>query len=303
MTRSASIAVLAAGVAFAALNTAFAQDTFKPNIPSRDGQQLNTGETSRPPGGAPPGQNEQSGSGTKVENKAASTANTSAGGEKIPTLAEARAALMKVELKDVAIGQVALPPPAPSGTDSAAKATGDNPNTTSSNNPQQTTGSSQTDKSANVPNRELAPPKADAPQTEAQKAAMSDAIVQASRATSPGKPIGSTAQTVPAKYSERNALLDRVPVMAVPLRLSDEDRSRIFKAVMADASPATPGADDIKAAGQLPSDIAMNHMQPLPQSVAGIGGIESLKFVKGKGKVLLVRPTTGVVIEEISGGA
>ena len=33
---------------------------------------------------------------------------------------------------------------------------------------------------------------------------------------------------------------------------------------------------------------------PLPQAVAGIDGLQGLKYVKGKDKVLLVRPPNGI---------
>ncbi len=46
---------------------------------------------------------------------------------------------------------------------------------------------------------------------------------------SPGAPADS--QTVPSKFSERNAALDELPTMAFPLPLTDEQRQRIREAV------------------------------------------------------------------------
>ena len=40
----------------------------------------------------------------------------------------------------------------------------------------------------------------------------------------PSGPIGAVGQTIPAKFSKRNDILDRTPIMAFPLRLSDEER-------------------------------------------------------------------------------
>ncbi len=37
----------------------------------------------------------------------------------------------------------------------------------------------------------------------------------------PSGPIGSFGQTIPAKFSKRNDILDHVPIMAIPLPLSD----------------------------------------------------------------------------------
>ena len=42
-------------------------------------------------------------------------------------------------------------------------------------------------------------------------------------------PIGATGQTIPAKFSQRNDILDRTPIMAWPLSLSDQDRQQIYK--------------------------------------------------------------------------
>ena len=43
-------------------------------------------------------------------------------------------------------------------------------------------------------------------------------------------------------------------------------------------------------------------MHPLPESLAGIDGLRGLKYVKGKDKVqvLLVRPSTGIVVDEVT---
>jgi len=57
----------------------------------------------------------------------------------------------------------------------------------------------------------------------------------------PTGPIGSFGQTIPAKFSKRNDTLDHVPIMAIPLPLTDQQRSQIFDAVMADNTrPVVP---------------------------------------------------------------
>ena len=45
----------------------------------------------------------------------------------------------------------------------------------------------------------------------------------------PGAPADS--QTVPAKFSERNDKIDKLPIMAMPLGLSDEQRRAILDSV------------------------------------------------------------------------
>ena len=60
----------------------------------------------------------------------------------------------------------------------------------------------------------------------------------------PGAPADS--QTVPAKFSERNARVDKLPIMARPLGLSDQQRRRILAGTAIEflgiAAPSPPPA-------------------------------------------------------------
>src|SRR5256885_14915765 len=51
----------------------------------------------------------------------------------------------------------------------------------------------------------------------------------------PGAPADS--QTVPSKVSERNARLDAMPIMAMPLALSDEQKQRIVASIAKSNAP------------------------------------------------------------------
>ena len=117
---------------------------------------------------------------------------------------------------------------------------------------------------------------------------------------SPSGPIGATGQTMPAKFSSRNDTLDRTPIMAWPQMLSDQERQRIYRAVMADKSQPAAGADALTPAGELSSDQALNGMHPLPASLGDIDAVKRLKYVKGKNKVLLIEPSTRIVVEQIT---
>jgi hypothetical protein len=112
-------------------------------------------------------------------------------------------------------------------------------------------------------------------------------------------PIGATGQTMPAKVSQRNDVLDRVPIMAWPLSLSDEERQRIYQAVMADKAPAAGNADALAPTSELSVNQALNEMHPLPASVSGIAGAQTLAYVKTKSKVFLVNPAVRTVVDEI----
>jgi hypothetical protein len=112
-------------------------------------------------------------------------------------------------------------------------------------------------------------------------------------------PIGATGQTMPAKFSARNDVLDRTPIMAFPIKLSDEERKQIFVSVMADKSQPAADAEKLSPASELSTDQALNGMHPLPDGLRNIDLIQRLKFVKAKDKVLLVEPSTRIVVEQI----
>jgi hypothetical protein len=120
----------------------------------------------------------------------------------------------------------------------------------------------------------------------------------AGRAGSTG-PIGATTQTMPAKFSQRNDVLDRVPTTAWPLPLNEEQRRQIFNSVMADNSPPATGAAALKPGSALSFEQTLD-LHPLPGVVADMDGLHGLQYVKGKDKVLLVRPPNGIVVDEIT---
>jgi hypothetical protein len=115
----------------------------------------------------------------------------------------------------------------------------------------------------------------------------------------PAGPIGATIQTMPAKFSKRNDVLDHMPIAAWPLPLNEEQRRQIYQAVMADKSPAAADAAALKPAASL-SVTQRRDMHPLPESLAAIDGLQGLQYVKAKDKVLLVRPATGIVVDEVA---
>lgn len=115
----------------------------------------------------------------------------------------------------------------------------------------------------------------------------------------PVGPIGATTQTMPAKFSHRNDVLDRVPTTAWPLPLNQQQREQIYNAVMADNSHPAVGAATLKPSDMLSFDQTRD-LHPLPQTVAGIDGLHGLEYLKGENKVLLVRPPNAIVVDEIA---
>jgi len=128
----------------------------------------------------------------------------------------------------------------------------------------------------------------------------SSATATAAAEPPPSGPIGSVGETIPAKFSKRNAILDRVPIMAWPLSLSDQQRQQIYQAVMADKSQPAASADALAPTSELSTDQALNGMRPLPDSVRDIAAVKNLKYLKTKNKVLLVEPSTRIVVEQIT---
>ena len=116
----------------------------------------------------------------------------------------------------------------------------------------------------------------------------------------PSGPIGSFGETIPAKFSKRNDILDRIPIMAWPLPLTDQQRKQVYDAVMADQSQPVAGADALEPASELSTDQALNGMRQLPESVRSIEVLGKLQYVKANNKVLLVEPSTRTVVDQIT---
>lgn len=120
---------------------------------------------------------------------------------------------------------------------------------------------------------------------------------EANAAPSPTEsgPIGATAQTMPAKFSERNDKLDHLPIMALPLPLTDEQKQKIVQAVRG-GSQQTVNLDS-KPAMQVPSDITLN---PMPDSVSSsIPEASKYRFIQLKDGIALVNPADRAVVGEI----
>ena len=145
-----------------------------------------------------------------------------------------------------------------------------------------------------------APPLAPEPSQQEARAAlmMPDNGAPSAGPGSTSSPIGATTQTMPAKFSQRNDVLDRVPPTAWPLPLNEEQRRQIYNSVMADSSPPAGGAAALKPGSALTFEQALD-LHSLPGAVADIDGLHGLQYVKGKDRVLLVRAPNGIVVDEI----
>ena len=102
-------------------------------------------------------------------------------------------------------------------------------------------------------------------------------------------------QTVPSKFSKRNAWLDSLPIMALPMPLNDAERKRIYDAVTRANAPIE--RSNAQPADQLPSSMTL---QDLPKEiVADIPAMRGLTYVRLSDRVLLVRAPNGIVVGTI----
>jgi hypothetical protein len=112
--------------------------------------------------------------------------------------------------------------------------------------------------------------------------------------TAPGSPQGK--QDEPAKFSARNDQIDRTPIMAYPIPLTDEQKRAIFQQL----SKSEVSKDNItaKPAEQVPATLAL---QELPEEMAaGMPSVRDYKFLRLNDRILVVNPRESIVVGEIA---
>jgi hypothetical protein len=236
--------------------------------------QINPGVSIQPPAATPPG---------AITNRAPPSDTHAATNQPIPSPEQARAALLSPDSPHPAIGQIPLPPAGE--TQTAKSAAGDAPPANA--------------KAEQAENNTQSKDGTGISRESTGNAVPADAAKQAAYGISPNAPIGSTTQTLPAKFSERNEILSRVQTMSWPLRLSDEQRGQVFDAVMASTNEVAEFGK-LNSADQLPAELALNAMHPLPQQLAAQPAFRNIQVVKSKDKVLLVHPATRIVVDVVS---
>jgi hypothetical protein len=107
----------------------------------------------------------------------------------------------------------------------------------------------------------------------------------------PGAPTDS--QTIPAKYSARNDAIDKTPIMAMSLGLTDAQKRAIVEAVGRAGMPTVQTS--AKPAEELPWGVALHD---LPDA-ASDPTLPDVKYVRTPDRILLVRPANRIVVGEI----
>jgi hypothetical protein len=113
----------------------------------------------------------------------------------------------------------------------------------------------------------------------------------------PVGPIGASGDTIPAKYSARNAADDKLPLGAYRLKhLTEGQKQAIHRSIIRAHAPAATADNGVHpAVGDLvPSGIALN---PLPDdATAQVPETKDLKYVTTRDKVVLVDPINMMVV-------
>jgi hypothetical protein len=131
------------------------------------------------------------------------------------------------------------------------------------------------------------------PQQDIDRPADMDVFVNG-RLNVPGAPADS--ETVPAKFSERNAWVDSLPTMAASLIwLDDAQKNEIAQSVRAANVPAVQSG--AKPAEEIAENVAL-HDLPAPLLNA-IPGLDGYQYARTDDRVLIVREPGGVVVGAI----
>jgi hypothetical protein len=102
--------------------------------------------------------------------------------------------------------------------------------------------------------------------------------------------------TTPSTVSPRNADLDTIPIMARGPQLTDAQRKLIVERVL--ATGGAPAQVDAFPTVELPMGV---DMQAWPADIVGqVPAIRDTRYVKLSDKVLVVRPESRIVVEEIA---
>jgi hypothetical protein len=153
-----------------------------------------------------------------------------------------------------------------------------------------------------APEHTVPPPPHAQPQApiadQAKPAAVGPA--QANTASSlPGDtPPGATGQTMPSTISKENAALDKLPIVALQLPLTEQQKKTIAKSVA--AAPKTQASGDI-ANSHVATFLPIN--TPLQEFSADVTQqvppLDRYKYVKLEDRVLIVDPPSLTVVGEI----
>ena len=118
----------------------------------------------------------------------------------------------------------------------------------------------------------------------------------------PGAPQGT--QDEPAKTSAKNDQIDKTPIMAYPLALTDQQKRAIYERLTQGAEPGltkgvAPTSDiTAKPSEQVPATLALQELPP--EMAASMPSVADYKFLRLNNRILVVNPRESVVVGEIT---
>jgi len=119
------------------------------------------------------------------------------------------------------------------------------------------------------------------------------AAQQAQPGAQQGKQPG--AQDEPAKFSAKNDQIDKTPIMAYPIPLTDQQK----RAIAQHFSGAPVSNITAKPSEEVPATLAL---QELPQELAAsMPAVRDYKFLRLSDRILVVNPRESIVVGEIAG--
>lgn len=107
---------------------------------------------------------------------------------------------------------------------------------------------------------------------------------------------GATTQTMPSTISADNAAMDKLPIVAMQLPLTDEQKSKIA-ASLGKASVAPAGSIQVTVAQSLPTGVMLQEFPA--DATAAVPEVSRYKYVKLNDRVLIVDPPFWTVVGEI----
>ena len=108
---------------------------------------------------------------------------------------------------------------------------------------------------------------------------------------------GATRQTMPSAVSAANAAQDKLPILAMQLPLTDEQKQKIAASV-SKASAAPAGTMQVTVAQSLPNtDVTMQEFSA--DAKAAVPDVGRYKYVQLTNRILIVDPTFWTVVGEI----
>src|SRR5262245_29541971 len=104
--------------------------------------------------------------------------------------------------------------------------------------------------------------------------------------------------TAPSKFSSRTAADDRLAIGSYRLRHLSADQKASLYAEIGKSGPATNAQVSAAVGAQIPSEVALGGLKPLPETVAArYPELNGLTFAILSGKLALIDPTMRIVVD------